>query len=65
MVNCDVCQIMKNKEAFNVIYEDEICLAILHESPAVPGHTLVIPKKHTTIIEELPDDIINHIFTLF
>ncbi len=62
MTNCDVCQILNNKEAFHVVYEDELCFAILHESPAVPGHTLVIPKKHATIIEELDDNIVEDIF---
>ncbi|MBT3720407.1 HIT family protein [archaeon] len=64
MTECDVCKIVNNKEAFHVIYEDEICFALLHESPAVPGHTMVIPKTHTTIIEELDDKIVEHLFVV-
>lgn len=64
MADCDVCVILKNKEAFHIIYEDELCFALLHESPAVPGHTLVIPKKHTTILEELDDNTVSHLFVV-
>lgn len=64
MADCDICKVMENKEAFHIIYEDEVCFALLHESPAVPGHTLVIPKKHATIVEELDDEIVSHIFVV-
>lgn len=60
--DCDICKIIPNKEEFNLIYEDEICLAILHESPSNEGHVLVIPKKHYTIIEEVDDKDLEHIF---
>lgn len=62
MGNCDICQILQNKEEFHIIYEDELCFALLHESPAVEGHTLVIPKTHTTILEELEDSVVEHLF---
>ncbi|MBN1502250.1 HIT family protein [Candidatus Woesearchaeota archaeon] len=64
MTDCDICKIMEKKEDFLVVYEDEKVIALLHESPAVLGHTLVIPKQHFPIFEEVPDDIIEHSFTL-
>ncbi len=64
MVDCDICQILKNKAAFKFIYEDELCFAILHESPAIVGHILVIPKKHAAILEELDDNIIEHLYVI-
>jgi len=64
MVDCDICQILKSKESFKFIYEDDICFAILHESPAIDGHVLVIPKKHTPILEELDDKIVEHLFKI-
>ena len=62
MTECDICAILNNKEEFRFIYEDEVCFVILHESPAVLGHTLVIPKQHAAIFEELEDKIVEHIF---
>jgi histidine triad (HIT) family protein len=64
MTNCDVCKILQNKELFKVIYDDDICFAILHESPAVLGHSIVIPKIHSPIIEELEDEVVGHLFNV-
>ncbi|MBN2367695.1 HIT family protein [Candidatus Woesearchaeota archaeon] len=64
MTDCDICKLIESKDAFKVIYEDDICLAILHESPSVSGHCLVIPKKHSTIIEETDDEVVEHIFVV-
>lgn len=63
-MTCDVCKIIENKKEFHLIYEDEICFAILHESPAIEGHTLLIPKKHITILEDADDEIISHLFNV-
>jgi histidine triad (HIT) family protein len=64
MTECDVCKIMANKGAFHVVYEDGECLAVLHEAPASPGHTLVFPKSHCPIFEEVPDNILGHLFAV-
>ena len=64
MADCDICNILKNKDSFKFIYEDDICYAILHESPSTLGHVLVIPKKHVPILEELDDKIVEHLFII-
>jgi hypothetical protein len=64
MAGCDICKILENKESFKVIYEDDLVFAILHESPAIDGHTLVIPKKHAPILEELDDKSIERLFVI-
>jgi histidine triad (HIT) family protein len=38
------------------IAEDEKCFAFLDISPLAPGHTLVIPKKETDYIFDMPDE---------
>ena len=38
------------------IYEDDVVLAFLDIYPAMPGHTLVIPKKATEFVWDLPDE---------
>ena len=40
----------------NKIYEDDKVLAFLDIHPAVPGHTLVVPKNPTEFVWDLPDD---------
>ena len=64
MVDCDICKILENKTAFKFIYEDDLCFAILHESPATQGHVLVIPKKHVAILEELDDNVVEHLYII-
>jgi histidine triad (HIT) family protein len=63
-MTCDICEIFKHKEIFKVVYEDDLCMAILHESPANYGHILVIPKDHFTIMDLVPDKIIEHLFSI-
>jgi len=62
MTECDICKILEHRETFHFVYEDDICFAILHESPAIPGQVLLIPKKHATILEELDDVTVKHLF---
>ncbi len=38
------------------VAEDENYLAFLDINPVVPGHTLVIPKRETDYIFDIPDD---------
>jgi histidine triad (HIT) family protein len=61
---CAICEIFSKKEIFKLIYEDDICISILHENPANYGHALVIPKQHHIIIEEIPDKIVEHLFSI-
>ncbi len=56
-MSCEACAwIEKSKK----IYEDDKVIAILADQPANPGHTIVIPKKHYTILEQIPDNEIAH-----
>lgn len=38
------------------VYEDDECLAFLDIAPVALGHTLVIPKKHYTWVQDMPND---------
>ncbi|KKP91725.1 MAG: Histidine triad (HIT) protein [Parcubacteria group bacterium GW2011_GWA2_36_10] len=53
MENCIFCQIVKGDIPAKKIYEDDYYLAFLSLGPASPGHTIVIPKKHTATFIEL------------
>ena len=44
-----------------ILYEDEHTLAFLDNSPNVPGHTLVIPKKHIENIFDADDETLAHV----
>ena len=59
---CIFCQIVQGKVQSRKIYEDEKALAILDINPANPGHALLMTKEHYSIMPQLPDEEIAHIF---
>ncbi len=59
---CIFCQIVSGKIQAKKIYEDDHIVAILDINPANPGHTLLITKEHYSIMPQIPDDEIAHVF---
>ncbi len=53
MTFCPFCEIIGNDRLAYSIYEDEHTLAFLDINPEVEGHTLVVPKKHVTKLNDL------------
>lgn len=52
-MDCLFCKIA-NKEIPNyTVYEDDHVLAFLDVHPCVKGHTVIIPKKHFTNLQEM------------
>lgn len=60
MSNCIFCMIKDHQINSTILYEDEICMAILDLSQATRGHTLVISKVHYDSILEADDEVIQH-----
>ena len=44
------------------VYEDEDFLAFLDIHPQSPGHTQVIPKKHSRWVWDLPEEMLGKYF---
>ena len=53
--DCIFCKIVKGEIPCEKIWEDEGYFIMLDVNPINPGHTLVIPKKHTDYIFDLDD----------
>jgi len=64
MENCLLCQIVAKKIPAKIVFEDEDILGVLDINGAILGHTFVIPKKHFTIMEQVPHEIISKIFII-
>lgn len=60
-MNCLFCKINNNESDSLCIYEDDIVKVILDAFPDANGHTLIIPKKHITDVDEMDKDTLNHI----
>ena len=61
-MTCKYCESIQKTDG--VIYEEDGAAIILHKSPAMPGHLLVMPKEHFTIIEQTPDSIVRKLAAL-
>lgn len=61
---CIFCQIIAGKIPSKKIYEDKLCLAVLDINPAAKGHVLVLPKEHFSIMPQMPDKILSHLFVV-
>ena len=62
MTPCIFCQIVEGNAPSSKVYEDEVCLAFMDIQPVNPGHVLVIPKKHSNDLSDLPPQIGAHLF---
>ncbi|MFC1728029.1 HIT family protein [Nanoarchaeota archaeon] len=58
---CIFCKIIKGEIPAKKVYEDDICVAILDINPANPGHVLLLPKEHFTIMPQIPEEVIEHL----
>ncbi len=59
---CIFCQIIAGNVQSKKIYEDEKTVALLDINPANPGHVILLTKEHYSIMPQLPDDEVAHIF---
>lgn len=53
---CIFCKIVNQEIPAKVMAEDDRVLAFLDIKPVNPGHTLIIPKKHYSTIEEISEE---------
>ena len=57
MENCIFCKIVRGELPSYKVYEDDKTIAFLDIHPVNAGHTLVVPKAHSTNIFDItPDD---------
>lgn len=59
--NCIFCKIINKEIPSQVIFEDDICLAILDINPATKGHILLMPKEHYMMMPMVPDQVLGHL----
>lgn len=59
---CVFCHIIAGKVQSKKIYEDDKCIAVLDINPANPGHMLVLPKEHYSIMPQIPEDEVGYYF---
>ena len=61
-MNCLFCKIINGEIPCNKIYENDYVLAFLDINPDCDGHTLIIPKKHFTDLDDIDETTLTEIF---
>lgn len=61
MSHCPFCQIIEGNLEASVIYEDDVCLAIVPLHAPYPESAVVFPKEHIDHFTDLPKDLANHV----
>ena len=56
--DCIFCKIVEGKIPSEKVYEDDKFLAFLDIMPANKGHTLIIPKEHYMVFEDMPKELL-------
>jgi histidine triad (HIT) family protein len=60
---CLFCDIVAGSVEAEIVFSDDITLAFLDIRPVFPGHTLLVPKEHHDTLADLPDALIEPLFT--
>lgn len=49
------CDIVSRGAPASLVYQDDAVIALMDIQPINPGHLLVIPRKHATLVHDLDD----------
>jgi diadenosine tetraphosphate (Ap4A) HIT family hydrolase len=63
-MSCVFCAVVAGEAPGIKIYEDDDYLAILDIRPFTRGHTLVVPKRHTTDLTDTPPETLAGLVTI-
>ncbi|TSC56226.1 MAG: Hit-like protein involved in cell-cycle regulation [Parcubacteria group bacterium Gr01-1014_18] len=61
MNDCIFCKIIKKEVGAEIIAENEHAFAFLDICPINKGHTLVIPKKHFVLLDEVSKELLGEL----
>lgn len=59
--NCLFCKIIRGEIPSTKVYEDNHSFAFLDINPINPGHTLLVPKKHSENLYETSDETLREL----
>ncbi|GHF08296.1 HIT family protein [Streptomyces morookaense] len=62
-MDCIFCAIATGGQTAHLVLEDETAVAFLDARPLFPGHVLVVPRRHTETLTDLPAPEVGPFFT--
>jgi histidine triad (HIT) family protein len=60
---CTFCDVVSGQIRSVIVFEDQDCLGFLDQRPLFPGHSLLVPKRHFETLIDLPDKLVNSLFS--
>lgn len=64
MSDCVFCDILAGISPSSLVYQDEKCTAFMDIQPINPGHVLVVPNRHASMLADLDEDTGGHMFRI-
>lgn len=61
-MSCPICDMIDDDKF--VVYQDKLAVALLVQKPASEGHIAVVPREHFAILEQVPDNVVSHMFII-
>ncbi|MDH4070034.1 MAG: HIT family protein [Ignavibacteria bacterium] len=60
-MDCIFCSIAAGRVPAEIVYSGNRVLAFLDVNPIHPGHVLIIPKRHSRDLTELPEEVLGEL----
>ena len=55
-MSCVICQLLAGELEVSLVYQDDVCSALMDIQPINPGHVLVVPRRHAASLAELEEE---------
>jgi histidine triad (HIT) family protein len=52
-MDCVICKLLSGELEVSLVYEDDVCSALMDIQPINTGHVLVVPRRHAAHLAEL------------
>ncbi len=63
-MKCEYCEMLERQNNVDILYEDADVVIAVKDFSCIAGQITVFPKQHYTILEMVPDDIVQKCFIL-
>ncbi|MFI9721852.1 HIT family protein [Streptomyces sp. NPDC052396] len=60
--NCAFCAIVTGAAEAHLVFQDAAAVAFLDARPLFPGHVLVVPRRHSATLTDLPASLVGPFF---
>jgi histidine triad (HIT) family protein len=60
---CKFCEIVRGRREASIVFENAEVVAFLDSRPLFPGHTLLVPRLHYETLPDLPESLIEPLFS--